>query len=743
MLKPRLPQSPPPPQSRVRIGDFVVDLSAREVIASVSAVRTRITSKALAVLVELAVNPGQVLSRDELMDRVWVGVFPTGDVLTQAITTLRKAFGDSAESPSYIETISKSGYRLIAAVQWLRTEPEAVTTTDTAPMLATQVAQAVPSLTFAPAAAPRGARARWMAVAGAALVLAAVGWLWQQRSDSTRALVNAAALGADKPLVVVAGEGDEWGARLSPDGAMMVYVAADRPGASARLFLQAPMLATPTALTQPSAREQDLLPTWSPDGRSIVFQRHSEEAECKFMEIAGNGGLLRELGPCPADVVLLYDWAPDGSHLVIGGVYDEKRSAHVVQRFDIATGKLSAIDYDAPAGSLDLEPRYSPDGRWLVFRRNLSSADLWRIPSTGGMPQRLTRIATDIRGFDWAPDSRHIVFSMVTDGDHALWSLDTQTSAMQPLGIENATFPDFPLRSNELVFDVARGQTGLARVDLRSADAPAERILASSASELNGEIAPDQSALAFYSDRSGKAAVWVAPVASDVGTAQVVPGLMPMLRFNPEWSADSRRFLVIGFGDKGAGVYEIDRGRLRATALDVGFAAPRFADYLDASHLLVGGIVDAQQSMWVVERQGDTLMAQQRIDGVSYARVAPGQDRIFFTRIGQPGLWEADRSLEKVHAVFSAWPSIGGYKLWNFSGSNLQLIRSAAGPNDMEYVTWQLERLNEAPEWVRHLGESSAMTFGNYTQGQIILTENYGNGRDIAVSRYHPHAADQ
>jgi DNA-binding winged helix-turn-helix (wHTH) protein len=106
----------------VRIGTFVVDLSAREVLDELTGARTRITSKALGVITELAVHPGQVLSRDELMDRVWPGAFPTGDVLTQAVTTLRKAFGDDAEAPRFIETISKSGYRLIAPVQWLPTQ---------------------------------------------------------------------------------------------------------------------------------------------------------------------------------------------------------------------------------------------------------------------------------------------------------------------------------------------------------------------------------------------------------------------------------------------------------------------------------------------------------------------------------------------------------------------------------------------------------------------------------------------
>ena len=63
----------------------------------------------------LARHPGQVASRDELL-RVWPGVVGD-DALTQTILKLRKALGDEARHPRYIETISKRGYRLIAAVR--------------------------------------------------------------------------------------------------------------------------------------------------------------------------------------------------------------------------------------------------------------------------------------------------------------------------------------------------------------------------------------------------------------------------------------------------------------------------------------------------------------------------------------------------------------------------------------------------------------------------------------------------
>jgi len=69
--------------------------------------------KMMEVLVCLARNPGDVVSREALIDAVWPEVFISESVLTRAIAGLRRALGDDARKPRFIETISKRGYRLI------------------------------------------------------------------------------------------------------------------------------------------------------------------------------------------------------------------------------------------------------------------------------------------------------------------------------------------------------------------------------------------------------------------------------------------------------------------------------------------------------------------------------------------------------------------------------------------------------------------------------------------------------
>ena len=77
----------------------------------------KLEPKVMAVLEYLAARPGQVVSRKELEENVWTGTVVGYDAISNAIIKLRKAFGDDAQHPQIIETIPKSGYRLIAAVE--------------------------------------------------------------------------------------------------------------------------------------------------------------------------------------------------------------------------------------------------------------------------------------------------------------------------------------------------------------------------------------------------------------------------------------------------------------------------------------------------------------------------------------------------------------------------------------------------------------------------------------------------
>ena len=99
---------------RLWIGEWWADRATNELGRAGDTMR--IEPKAMEVLMVLAGRAGQVVSRDELLAAVWPGVVVGDEALTQSIIKLRRALGDNPRAPSYIETISKRGYRLIAPV---------------------------------------------------------------------------------------------------------------------------------------------------------------------------------------------------------------------------------------------------------------------------------------------------------------------------------------------------------------------------------------------------------------------------------------------------------------------------------------------------------------------------------------------------------------------------------------------------------------------------------------------------
>ena len=74
------------------------------------------TNAVLMVLAMLVLQPGQLLTKDELLTRIWPDAFVEEGILTVHVSAVRKALGDDARPPTYIETLSRSGYRFIAPV---------------------------------------------------------------------------------------------------------------------------------------------------------------------------------------------------------------------------------------------------------------------------------------------------------------------------------------------------------------------------------------------------------------------------------------------------------------------------------------------------------------------------------------------------------------------------------------------------------------------------------------------------
>ena len=100
--------------SRLRVGEWrvVPELNSLERDGH----SVHVEPKIMQVLVTLAEQPGTVLSKEHILRQVWPETFVSEEVLTRSISELRRVFEDNPREPTYIQTIPKGGYRLLAPV---------------------------------------------------------------------------------------------------------------------------------------------------------------------------------------------------------------------------------------------------------------------------------------------------------------------------------------------------------------------------------------------------------------------------------------------------------------------------------------------------------------------------------------------------------------------------------------------------------------------------------------------------
>ena len=97
-----------------RFDRFVLDASDRRLSDDEGAVE--LSGRYLDALVLLVAEEGRLVTKTRLLDEVWRGVPVTDEALTQCVRSLRKALGDEAARPRFIETVPRHGYRFIASV---------------------------------------------------------------------------------------------------------------------------------------------------------------------------------------------------------------------------------------------------------------------------------------------------------------------------------------------------------------------------------------------------------------------------------------------------------------------------------------------------------------------------------------------------------------------------------------------------------------------------------------------------
>jgi TolB protein len=207
-------------------------------------------------------------------------------------------------------------------------------------------------------------------------------------------------------------------------------------------------------------RTINLSPSWSPDGRSILYSSFKDRVQTLFlfelysgrevkfppraghyiggkvspdgqsvaasMEVAGNsnlflldrsGNVIRRLTD-DRGIEVSPSWSPDGRQLVF---VSDRSGSPQLYILDLGSGKTRRLTY---SGSYNTSPEWSPRGDKIVYTGRVGSRfAIFTISVDGGDPRKLTSEASDSEDPTWSPDSRFIAFSSNRAGRYQLYMM--------------------------------------------------------------------------------------------------------------------------------------------------------------------------------------------------------------------------------------------------------------------------------------------------------------------------------
>ncbi len=678
-----------------------------------STVTVTLEPKVLRVLLLLARRPGEVVTKEELFRDVWEGAFVTEDVLTRAIGELRRVFGDSSAAPHVIETIRKSGYRLIAAI--VPVEPVVLAASEPPGPVPSTVADALPSRVPASEILPargggdaRRRRKTFALILGGAVLIAAAGIFAGQRFGAGRA----AAPMRVRPFTTF--PGNQRDPAVSPDGSRVAFAWNGGAGDAMSLYIQLADGDAPLRVTRADAVE-DRAPAWSPDGQRIAFTRR-EGRECRILVVSSLGGGEKPLAPCGDFDYRRLAWSPDGRWLArsvrpaVGPLFLELLSPDTLERRPIT---------HPPAGILgDTSPAFSPDGLEIAFSRNVTEGvgDVFRVgvaSSTGREePVRLTFDDRDTMGLDWSPDGSSVVFSSSRAGIYSLWRVARRGGdpTFVAGGGAKMKHPSSSRGRNIIAYESWTYEVSLWRVP---ADREAAAGAANGSSSSNGgestlrltsaadewdfgpQVSPDGLRIAFVSTRSGSDEIWT--VGQGGGESNRLTSFGGGRIETPRWSPDGRHLVLSVRRGAHADLYRIASSGGVAERLTSGEAdavAPFFTR--DGRAVEFGSRRSGAWRVWRLD------LASRRLDSVTpdggYAAQESVDGRVlYFSRADASGIWRiaafggaaANGSVPGMEGVERVVPSLApeDWADWQVSdGGIYSRVRGAGGRSSVVFT---------------------------------------------------------
>jgi Tol biopolymer transport system component/DNA-binding winged helix-turn-helix (wHTH) protein len=378
----------------------------------------RLEKLPMELLILLVQRRGELVSRDDIAGCLWgKDVFLDVDhSINTAVRKIRVALRDDPEKPRFVETVVGKGYRFAATVT--------CNNGDSNP----QVQPPPPAqLLLEPAVLSTHERVVslrvWALLIGVAVLLAAGASLWLKRMEYFWRDPIAAA----RFQTVTEFEGVEQAAAVSRDGQFVAFLS-DRDGPMDVWVAQVGSgrfhnltHGSQPELVNPSVRTLG----FSPDGSQVTFwvrkKDASGEGDISIWAVPTLGGQ-----PMPyLEGTAEFDWSHHGSRLA----YHTPGSGDPLFVSDGGQQAKARLIFTAPAGIHAHFPLWSPDDAFIYFVQGSlpDKLDIWRIPPSGGTPERITSHSGHVSHPVFL--DRHTLMYLVSDSDGRgawLYSMDVE-----------------------------------------------------------------------------------------------------------------------------------------------------------------------------------------------------------------------------------------------------------------------------------------------------------------------------
>jgi Tol biopolymer transport system component/DNA-binding winged helix-turn-helix (wHTH) protein len=543
---------PPTHLDRVyRFGDFEYSVRSGELRQDGKVVRLQY--QPLRVLLVLLENSGEVVTGEEIRDRVWQGasIQDFDNSLRVAVNKLRQALGDDPDNPVYIETLTRRGYRWLypVSVDDGEEDGDGVDDESLAARRYARGSDAAPVDYFPPAKPTRAVLLR-RSIITLILSSAVLAALWQLRPHPP--------VPDPKVVPLTTYPGLEYMPAISPDGKRLAFAwTGPNPTDPYRIYVKQIGEDRAQLVVDPPADAADSDPVWTPDGQSVLFYRRSGPSSGIYIVPVG-GGAARQLIATSLSSRRVrrarFDLSPNGKMLVYpDGLNGRETIALFV--LDLKTMQSHQITNPPPNCEGDGDPAFSHDGEKVAFQRDtIDRGQIFVLPVAGGSERLLTAssISDYIDGLTWTADDREIIFG----GTH----LRRVSATGREPSIANISYVPGPaafpaLRDHMLAYVQSTANANIWKLELHdSTHAAGEptKLISSTQQQAAASFSPDASRIAFQSDRSGDWEIWICD--HDGSNAIQLTHFRGAPTGTPRWSPDGK---LIAADSRANGVSQI------------------------------------------------------------------------------------------------------------------------------------------------------------------------------------------